>query len=204
MRTLAAIVLQRLQHVFQAHDGNGLDVTRLAQSGRQQRARQVPLVGAHFAQRQPLAHLGDEVPVQAFVVAELECCFCPLLRAERGKKAAGGFRHQRSRVDVVLYAARRALATVLKTVAHIPRHQTAAQDRSGQPQKPASFDFAHISPFPEIPAPRRMRRRLDLNQYLHFGMLSPSSIHSTLVRNRRSAPQAGSHIHRFCDHGFFL
>ena len=78
---------------------------------------------------------------------------------------------------MVVYVACRALTTVLKTVARIPRHQTASQDRSGKTEKPTSFDLAHISPFQEIPASRRMRRQLDLNQDFHFDMLSHSSIH---------------------------
>jgi len=52
----------------------------------------MPLAGAHFAQRQPLSLLGDEVPVHALVVAELEGCLSPLVRAERGEEAVGGFR----------------------------------------------------------------------------------------------------------------
>ena len=90
---LAVIVLQQLQYIFQAHDGDGLDITGLAQPRRQQRARQVLLVGGHFAERQSRALLGDEVPVHALVVAELEGCLGPLLRAERGKKTVGGFPH---------------------------------------------------------------------------------------------------------------
>jgi hypothetical protein len=73
--------------------------------------------------------------------------FSPLLRAERGEKAVGGFRHHRNRVDVVVYASRCALIAVLKTVAPFARNQTASQDRSGQTEKRTSFDLAHKLPF---------------------------------------------------------
>src|SRR6185369_13898096 len=126
---LATIVLERLQHVLQAHDGDGFDVADLAQPGRQQRTRQIPLAGAHFAQRQPLSLLGDEVPVHALVVAEPEGCLSPLLRAERSEEAVGGFRHNRNRVDAMVYAARRALTAILKTVDRFARNQTTSQDR---------------------------------------------------------------------------
>src|ERR1700731_1406585 len=114
--------------VFQAHDGDSLNLAGLAQSGCQKRARQVFLVGAHFAQRQPLALLGDKLPVHALVVTELEGCLSPLLRAERGQKAAGGLRHHRNRVDMVVYAARRVLTAAHETVARFARNQTASQD----------------------------------------------------------------------------
>ena len=128
---LAVIVFEHLQHVFQAHDSDGLNVAGLAESGRQQRARQVLLVGAHFAQRQPLALPGDKMPVHALVVTELEGCLRPLLRAERGQKVVGGFRHHRNRVDMVVYAARRVLTAAHETVARFARNQTASHDRGG-------------------------------------------------------------------------
>jgi hypothetical protein len=60
----------------------------------------------------------------------LEGCLSPLLWAQRGEEAVGGFRHNRNRVDVVV-AARRALTAVLKTLNRFARNQTASQDRGG-------------------------------------------------------------------------
>jgi predicted nuclease of restriction endonuclease-like (RecB) superfamily len=46
---LAAIVLNDPEHVFQAHDRHGLDVPRLAESGCQESAGEVLLMGCHLA-----------------------------------------------------------------------------------------------------------------------------------------------------------
>src|SRR5260370_37166419 len=76
---LAAVVLDELEHVFQAHDRHGLDIARLTQAGGQERAGEVLLIGRHLAQRQALALLRDEVPVDALVGIEGEARFAALI-----------------------------------------------------------------------------------------------------------------------------
>src|SRR5260370_958740 len=73
------------QYVLKAHDGDGLDVASLAQTGAEQGVRQLRLVGRHLPQGQPLSRLGDEVPVEALVVIELVSGLVALFGCQRAQ-----------------------------------------------------------------------------------------------------------------------
>src|SRR5262249_59249431 len=60
---LAAVLFLNAEDVFEAHDGNGLHESGLAEPGADERAGEVLLVWAHLAERESFALDGDAEPV---------------------------------------------------------------------------------------------------------------------------------------------
>ena len=94
------VLLELLQHSFEAHDTSGLGITRLAQGGLQQREGELALGIGHLGEGQALApeadHFGgDEVPgLPRFRLEIGVMSLGLLLGVERAEELFGGVRHR--------------------------------------------------------------------------------------------------------------
>lgn len=88
-----AALLEVTEDLFEAHDGRGLHEAAMAESAGQEGDGEVVGGGAEFFEGETLAFAGDEVPVFAFWVGEVELGFGLLLAGEDGEELLGGAGH---------------------------------------------------------------------------------------------------------------
>src|SRR5207249_6974681 len=72
-RTFA--LLEVAKDLFQAHDGRGLQIAAMTQSGAQERVSEVLLLGSHFLNGKSLALAGYEMPRSEEHTSELQSRF---------------------------------------------------------------------------------------------------------------------------------
>jgi len=89
----ATALFHFLKNLLEAHDGGGLEITAMAEARTEERVGERLLVRFHFLQRQAFSFPGDEMPVEAFVIAEFEGGFGALIVRERGQESIRGIGH---------------------------------------------------------------------------------------------------------------